>query len=51
MKVLGVDIALVVNAATTSPDGDQGGYGYSDSPWYTSMAISGLHLNLATVHP
>ena len=54
-QVLGIDIALVVNALTTSPDSHNydGTYGYlyEPEPWYAPSGMNGLYLNLAAVHP
>ena len=51
--VLGVGIALVVNASTTSPNFDYDeGYGgnyKSLESWYPQSSLNGLYLNLATV--
>jgi len=53
--VLGVDIAIVVNATTTTVDSLnpyndwQENYPDDSSPWYPSFGMNGLYLNLAAV--
>lgn len=46
--VLAVDIALVVNAVTTSPSDEYDG-DYNQEPWYPQLGMNGLYLNLAAV--